>query len=115
MRKTIEHPGSAGDVPQNTAVKAAPKGISFTAAGAVTAIAFHLLDEGIARGVDSESARRSVARLSRSAAAAAVAEISRSFWGEMSNPERLAWLLASTETSYDVRRDGLAVLGVRGK
>jgi hypothetical protein len=113
MRKTIEHPGSAGDVPQNSVVRPATAGISFTAVGAVAAITFHLLDEGIAEGVDNESARRSVARLAR--AAAPVVEISRSFWGEMSNPERLAWLLASTETTYDVRRDGLAVLGVRGK
>ena len=113
MRKTIEHPGSAGDVPQNTAVQTPTRGISFTAAGAVRAIAFHLLDEGIAKGVDSESTQRSVARLSRSVTA--VAEISRSFWGEMNNNERLAWLLASTETTYDVRRDGLAVLGVRGR
>jgi len=113
MRKTIEHPGSAGDVPQNTAVKAASPGISFTAPGAIAAITFHLLDEGIAKGVDPESARRALDRLSRSSAV--VAEISRSFWGEMSNPERLAWLLASTETTYDVRRDGLVVLGVRGK
>jgi len=113
MRKTIEHPGSAGDVPQNTLAKAATAGISFTAPRAVVAISFHLLDERLARGVDAESARRAVARLAR--AAAPVSEISRSFWGEMSNPERLAWLLASTETTYDVRRDGLAVLGVRGK
>jgi hypothetical protein len=113
MRKTIEHPGSAGDVPQNTAVKAATRGISFSAPTAVAAITFHLIDEGLAMGVDPESARRALARLSRSAAV--VAEISRSFWGEMNNSERLAWLLASTETTYDVRRDGLAVLGVRGR
>jgi len=112
MRKTIDHLEPTGGVPRN-GVERAKLGISFQAPHVIAAITFHLLDARIATGVCPESARRTVARLSR--AAAPVVEISRSFWGEMSNHERLAWLLTSTETTYDVGRDGLAVLSARPK
>jgi hypothetical protein len=112
MRKAIDRPESAGDVPQQT-VATVTKAIALTAPEVVAAITFHLLDEQIATGVCPESARQTLVRLSR--AATPLVEISRSFWGEMSNHERLAWLLATTDTSYDVRRDGIAVLALRGK
>jgi hypothetical protein len=112
MRKTIDHPESAGDVPQQSVARAT-KAIALTAPEVVAAITFHLLDERIAAGVCPESARQTLARLSR--AATPLVEISRSFWGEMSNHERLAWLLATTDTSYDVQRDGIAVLAPRGE
>jgi hypothetical protein len=112
MRKTIDQPESAGGVPRS-AVSRGKVGIAFGPAEVVAAVTFHLLDERIATAVCPESVRRTVARLSGKNGQ--VIEISRSFWGEMSNHERLAWLLASTETNYDIRTDGLAVLGVRGK
>ena len=112
MRKTIDHLEPTGGMPRS-GLERAKIGIAFQAPNVVAAITFHLVDERIAAGVCAESARRTVARLSR--AAAPVVEISRSFWGEMSNEERLAWLLASTETTYDVGRDGLAVLSPRPK
>jgi hypothetical protein len=112
MRKTIDHLEPAGGLTRNSVARA-KLGISFGPAEVVAAISFHLLDEGIATAVCPEAARRTVARLS--AKPGPVVEISRSFWGEMNNPERLAWLLASADTTYDLARNGLAVLDVRRK
>jgi hypothetical protein len=112
MRKTIDQPESAGGVPRS-AISRGKVGIAFGPAELVAAVTFHLLDERIATAVCPESARQTVARLS--GRNGPVVEISHSFWGEMSNHERLAWLLATTDTSYDVRRDGIAVLALRGK
>jgi hypothetical protein len=109
MRKTID---------QSKAVSPAlregsePVGFSFAAPQVIAGITFHLLDEGIATSVCAESAARVVRRMT--AAGAPRVEISRSLWQEMSNPERLAWLLATSEASYHVAKDGTARLSARG-
>jgi hypothetical protein len=109
MRKTID---------QSKAVRPAlpngsePAGLSFAAPDVIAGIAFHLLDEGLADRMCADSAGRAVTRMT--AAGVPRIEISRSLWQEMSNPERLAWLLAASETSYQVAKDGTARLKVRG-
>ena len=110
MRKTI-HPSKAVSPALREASE--PAGFSFAAPEVVAAISFHLLDEGLADRVCAESAGRVVRRMT--AAAAPRVEISRSLWQEMSNPERLAWLLATSETSYQVNKDGTARLGGSGR
>src|SRR5690349_17242077 len=60
---------------------------------AVRAIAFHLADEGISPRVDEPSARSTVARLRRSAVKLT---IEHWLWSEMTNAQRLEWLLTNT-------------------
>ena len=68
-----------------------------------SAIVFHMLDEGLAREVASESVRRTVTRLHRRGLHPA---IRRSAWQVMTNHERLEWLLAESLTVPLVRPDG---------
>jgi hypothetical protein len=72
----------------------------------IDAVAFHLLDEGIAARVCPKSVRRVVKRLCRAAMAV---QISAALWQRMDNRQRLQWLLSSTCTDYRVG-DGTAVL-----
>src|SRR4051812_44732079 len=69
---------------------------------AARAIVFHMLDEGLANEVRAESVRRLVARLRRRGLRPA---IRRSTWQEMTNHERLEWLLSETLTVPLMRPD----------
>jgi hypothetical protein len=69
---------------------------------AARAIVFHMLDEGLANEVKIESVRRLVARLRRRGLRPA---IRRATWQEMTNHERLEWLLSETLTVPLMRPD----------
>ena len=111
MRKTMQK-AKAGVVTRMDAMAPTSASISLDAAGVVTGIAFHLIDEGLAEVVCPDSARRTVRRIG--GGGVTPMQVSRSLWGEMSNAERLAWLLASSETEFHVDDKGVARLGVRG-
>jgi hypothetical protein len=62
---------------------------------AVHAIVFHLLDEGITNEVIAETTQATIGRLHRSTLRPTVA---RAIWSQMTNPQRLEWLLEHTGT-----------------
>src|SRR4051812_33537396 len=97
MRKAVGK-SKSGVVTRHDAVATTPLGISLDARGVVAGITFHLIDEGLAERVCPESARRTLGRLE--AQGTGPVEVSRSLWEEMSNAERLAWLLAGSETDF---------------
>ena len=111
MRKTIQK-AKIGVVTRLDGVANTSASIALDAAGVVTGIAFHLIDEGLAEVVCPESARRTVRRIGGDGTTPM--EVSRSLWGEMSNAERLAYLLASSDTEFHVDDAGVARLAVRG-
>ncbi len=81
--------------------------IEFDPELAVRAIAFHLADEGISPRVDEPSARATVDRLQRSTVPLSVEQW---VWSEMTNPQRLEWLLQKTQTASRLVSDETSVL-----
>jgi hypothetical protein len=74
----------------------------------VEAVAYHLVDEGLAARVCPRSVERVAERVRRVGAAVV---ISRALWQTMGNRQRLEWLLASSFTDFRVgATDGTAVL-----
>jgi hypothetical protein len=76
--------------------------LNFDPERAGRAIVFHMIDEGLAREVEAESVKRTVARLRRRGLRPA---IRRSAWELMTNHERLEWLLSETLTVPLMRPD----------
>jgi hypothetical protein len=75
---------------------------------AVRAIAFHLADEGLCCRVAADSMRSTVARLRR---AGINPQVEQLVWAEMTNSQRLEWLLQSTRTAARlIADDELSVL-----
>jgi hypothetical protein len=73
----------------------------------VTGIAYHLVERDLATAVDEQAARHALARLKRQRFTATVA---RATWQQMSDAERLQWLLAVSDTAYALRSDDVAIL-----
>lgn len=67
--------------------------VSFEPEAAVRAIVFHMVDEGLAREVKSESIGRIITQLRRRGLRPSTP---RSTWEAMSNHDRLEWLLSET-------------------
>ena len=103
-RRPTESPrsGNSGEPARNPAAL-----IRFDPDLAVRAIAFHLADEGISPRVDEPSARATAVRLRRSGLAISVEQW---LWSEMTNPQRLEWLLQQTRTASRLISDELSVL-----
>jgi hypothetical protein len=112
MRKTMNKSKLEGATRHEQLAGTTALGISLDARGVVAGIAFHLVDEGLAERVCPDSARRTVGRIT--AGGTGAVEVSRSLWEEMSNAERLAWLLAGSGTEFQVGSDGVARLKARG-
>ena len=74
---------------------------------AVRAIVFHILDEGIAAQVSDDSIRASVVRLRRTSVRPTVEQ---SVWSEMTNPQRLEWLMEKTQTASRLIDDEVSIL-----
>ena len=74
---------------------------------AVRAIVYHLVDEGVATEVAGESIRAALTRLRREACRPSVEPWT---WSEMTNPQRLEWLLEKTRTVSRLISDEMAVL-----
>ena len=81
--------------------------IQFEPELAVQAIVFHLLDEGIAAQVADDSVRAAVVRLRRAAVRPTVEQW---VWSEMTNPQRLEWLMDKTQTASRLVSDEVSVL-----
>ncbi|CAA9423877.1 MAG: hypothetical protein AVDCRST_MAG64-3058 [uncultured Phycisphaerae bacterium] len=81
--------------------------IQFEPELAVRAIVFHLVDEGVAASVADESARAAVVRLRRAACRPSVEQW---VWSEMTNPQRLEWLMEKTQTASRLISDEVSVL-----
>ena len=81
--------------------------IQFEPELAVKAIVFHLADEGASPAVSEESARATVARLRRGAVRPTIEQW---MWSEMSNAQRLEWLMQKTHTSSRLISDEVSVL-----
>jgi hypothetical protein len=101
-RPTDSRPGANKVAPQ-----AASTLIRFEPELAVRAIAFHLIDEGISPCVDEASAQATVVRLQRSGLTLSV---EKWLWSEMTNAQRLDWLLQKTQTASRLVSDELSVL-----
>ena len=86
--------------------------IQFEPELAVRAIVFHLVDEGITESVADESVRAAVVRLRRAACRPSVEQW---VWSEMTNPQRLEWLMEKTQTAARLVSDELSVLEPAGK
>jgi hypothetical protein len=78
------------------------RNFTFTPKAAVTAIAFHLVDERLAKSVDPRSADRVLARLANTAARRPI-QVAVALWQGMLNRQRLEWLLAATGARYRLR------------
>ena len=81
--------------------------VAFSASQAVAAIAFHLVDEGIATEVRHDSMRRIVTRLERSGFSVVK---SKDQWAAMTNAGRLNWLLEQCHVQPEAIGGGRAVL-----
>ena len=81
--------------------------IQFEPELAVKAIVFHLADEGVSPAVSEESVRATVNRLRRSAVRPTIEQWT---WSEMSNPQRLEWLMQKTHTLSRLISDEVSVL-----
>ncbi|MGH7215451.1 MAG: hypothetical protein ACREIT_11865 [Tepidisphaeraceae bacterium] len=74
----------------------------------VAAIAYHIIDEGIAPdGVTPESYSRALARLNRNGVHRSIA---RGLWATLTNAERLVWLLSQSATSTAWRKGRLELI-----
>ena len=73
----------------------------------VRGIVFHLTDEKIATDVSRDSVRRTVERLAVGNVSPA---IDRGRWADMSNRERLQWLLSESHTTHSLLFGRTAVL-----
>jgi hypothetical protein len=115
MGKILEHGDRAAGNGHGSGVASGGRGGSevtnyvFSPGQLVSAVTFHLLDEGIARRVCPKSVERVLKRLVR---AARPVQISASLWRAMGNRQRMEWLLVSSRTDYRVRggEGGMAVL-----
>ena len=76
----------------------------------ILGIAYHVLEEGLAREVSAPSMREASARLRRRGVRPA---IRRSAWRAMTNHDRLEWLLAVSRSVPLLREDDVMLLGVR--
>ena len=74
---------------------------------AVRAIVFHLLDEGVAAQVADDSVRAAVLRLRR---ASVCPTVEQWVWAEMTNAQRLEWLMEKTHTASRLVSDEVSVL-----
>ena len=81
--------------------------IQFEPELAVKAIVFHLADEGVSPAVSEESVRSTVNRLRRGAVRPTIEQW---MWSEMSNAQRLEWLMQKTHTSSRLISDEFSVL-----
>lgn len=81
--------------------------IQFEPELAVRAMVFHLVDEGVAVEVADDSIRAAVARLRR---AAIRPTIEQWVWSEMTNAQRLEWLMEKTHTASRLMSDEVCVL-----
>jgi hypothetical protein len=86
--------------------------IQFEPELAVKAIIFHLADEGISPAVAEESVRATLLRLRRASLRPSVEQW---MWSEMTNPQRLEWLLQKTNTTSRLISDEVSVLEAAGK
>jgi hypothetical protein len=89
-----------------------PSPLCFTPERAVAAIAFHLVDEAIAKSVSAESAQRTIKRLRHESFALS---ISARTWAVMSNVDRLRRLLEETATEAALLPDGTLILAHRAR
>lgn len=104
-QQAAQRPGSGGGVERNGRRPSAP--IQFEPELAVRAIVFHLVDEGVAATVAGDSVRAAVLRLRRASCRPAIEQW---VWSEMTNPQRLEWLMEKTQTAARLVSDELSVL-----
>lgn len=103
-QQAAQRPGSGG-VERNGRRASAP--IQFEPELAVRAIVFHLVDEGVVATVAGDSVRAAVLRLRRASCRPAIEQW---VWSEMTNPQRLEWLMEKTQTAARLVSDELSVL-----
>src|SRR5688572_12472054 len=81
--------------------------IQFEPELAVRAIVFHLVDEGLAVEVADHSAVAAVTRLRRESCRPSIAHEA---WSDMTNPQRLEWLMEQTRTASRLVSHDVAIL-----
>ena len=106
-QQAAQRPVENGRVETSGGTKQASALILFEPELAVKAIVFHLADEGVSPSVSEESVRATVARLRRSAVRPTIEQW---MWSEMSNPQRLDWLMQKTHTLSRLISDEVSVL-----
>ena len=97
--------GSEEKSPDTSTLRFAPEQV-------LAGIMFHVIDEGIARGVCAESVAQAVARLRLRPVPPT---IRRSAWLAMTHHDRLEWLLAESRSVPLVREDDMVILSSREK
>jgi hypothetical protein len=102
--------GSSTGNLQSLPVHASDATVTFTALSAVRGIVFHLLDEKLARRVSDDTIQRTIQRLD---ARPFSPSIQRGRWLGMTNPQRLEWLLAQTQTITLVEANDTVLLRPR--
>jgi hypothetical protein len=91
-------------------IQASTRVIWFDPARIVRGVTFHLLDEGKARGVSTESSESAVNCLARRVDHPAIAADK---WAAMENPQRLQWLLDQGRIVVRAESPGFVKLCVR--
>jgi hypothetical protein len=105
-QQAAQRPVESGRV-DNVGGKQSSALIQFEPELAVKAIVFHLADEGVSPVVAEESVRATVVRLRR---ASVRPTIEQWMWSEMSNAQRLEWLMDKTHTVSRLISDETSVL-----
>ncbi len=102
----------AGSARQSINRGEGPSSIQFTPERIVAAIAFHLIDEGIAISVAPQSTKRTLNRLRQQSF---TWTISSRLWAKMSNLQRLRRLLEESHTDPSFLGGGIASLAHRSR
>ena len=101
-QQAAQHPSGIG---RNGRRPSAP--LQFEPELAVRAIVYHLVDEGVAAQVAADSIEAAVVRLRRTAVRPSIEPW---VWSEMTNPQRLEWLMEKTQTASRLISDEVSVL-----
>ena len=104
-RRPVPNTGSDSNTP--SAGDARSLLLRFEPELAVRAIVFHLADEGLSPKVAGDSVRATISRLRR---AALCPQIEQWIWSQMTNAQRLEWLLQNTQTTARLLSDEMSVL-----
>jgi hypothetical protein len=106
-RRSAQQPSSVTHLVPDPSAPGRSPSLTLNADTVIAGIRFHLLDRGHAQGVDDQTVHHALCRLKRTQFKA---DVTRSAWEAMSDPERLQWLLAVSDTAYTLRDDHVAVL-----
>ena len=111
IRKGPVEVGTGAPAPDRAASQPDPEAVlHFAPETIVLGIAYHVLEEGLAREVSAPSMREALARLRRRSVRP---DIRRTAWLAMTNHDRLEWLLAQSRSVPLLHEDDVMELAAR--